>query len=243
VEHWFAKLAAVVDPFRHADFGSWFAFAAGLKPPVAGVLIAVGLLAALAGARHRIDHVTSPVAGLLFGAAVAPDLHALLNALTPISLKLVTMGLPIVLAVLCAVLPFVLVFVVLGTLGAAVGAALVSDKELWLGVAPGFLIVGAVAAIFSRYLATVITAALGGVLVTGGVLALLGNNAIGKLLASSPFIPIGLAAAIAIAGAALQFATYQDDGERAKKKTESREKKQLDKEAREREARFANYRR
>ncbi len=243
MEHALARLAAAVEPFRHLDFGAWFGFAVGLPHVPAALAIVAGLVCALAGARHGVDRVTAPLVGLLFALGIAPEVQAIVNPLMPVSVKLVSLVLPAAVALLSVFVPHALVFFVIGTLGAAGGAAFVSEKELLLGLAPGFLIAGAIGLVLGRYLATVITAAVGGILFTGGLLALLGDNAIGRVLTSSAYLPLGLAGLLTLAGASLQFATYQDAGERQKKKEAAREKKQLDKENREREKRFANYKR
>lgn len=243
MEHAFAKLAAAVEPFHHLDFSVWFSFALGQKPLALGMLIAVGLFCALVGTRHPFDRGTAPLVGLFFGLLVAPDLQAVIDPYAHVTLKLVSMALPVVLVLLGAFVPYAIVFVVAGTLGGAIGAGFAPEKDLLLGLIPGFLVVGSLGTLMGRYLLTVITAWVGSVMATGGLLALLADNAVGRLLASSAYGPLAVAILLTISGAALQFATYQDDGQRRDKRVAQREKKQLDKEARERQARFAGYRR
>lgn len=243
MEHTFARLAAAVNPFHHLDFAQWFAFSAGLVPVAAGALLVAGLASAFAGAKHYPFRVASPLFGFLLGLALAPDVQALVNPLTPVSLRLVSYSLPTALGLLCGFFPMALPFTAVGVGGAAIGVAVVPDKEMLLGLAPGFLVGGGIGLAAGRYVATLLTAVSGGVLATGGLLGILGGGAFGRTLTASPLGPVVVTLVIAVAGAALQFATYQNDDDRQLKKDQAREKKQLDKDQREREKRFATYRR
>ncbi len=208
----------------------------------AGLAMALGLGCAAQGARTGIFRVVSPLISAFVGVIVAPDVLKLVAGVPQVTPALVTLATPLILAGVASFAPLALAFVCFGTFGAILGAGFMPDHQEFVGAAPGFLVVGIVGVLFGRYVATVLSAIFGAYWTVGGALALLGHSSFGSLL-NSGVVPLIAVAILAVLGTSFQLVTYKSDEQRAQLADDARQKKQMAKENKEREERFAGYRR
>jgi hypothetical protein len=153
----------------------------------------------------------------------------------------VEIGLPLALGLLAGFVPQTVAFAALGSLGALVGSAVVAEHEVLVGAIPGFFLVGVLGVVFAGVVDTVASAALGAVLLVGGLWQAFPHGFFARVLQGGEWVPTGVALGLTAMGAALQFALYSNPQARTEKRAEARDKKQRAKDADAREARFADY--
>jgi hypothetical protein len=179
----------------------------GLGPVAGGALAALGLVLLVAAERLR-----RPVA-FLGGAAVAWMATQLLEPHLPATLSTAAWG-GIAAAVAgagCAAAP-VLFPALAGALGGAVLGAHIPVGGHALGALAGAAVGAAVLAVAARGAAVFLAAVAGGCVLGAGLLALAGGRELAVELAARPFVLLGFAVWVGVAGAAFQLS-----GDRARR--------------------------
>lgn len=243
MEAWLSQLRALLEPFKTLDPAGWFKFAGVLDAKSAIPVLIVGAVFALIGSRTHIFRAVAALMGLMQGVLFAPLLVQLMA--TELAVKLpsgtVALALPCLLGLLGALVPASVFFTLVGVVGGIAGLHIVEEHAMLVGVGPGFFLAGVVGVIAERPLSVLCSALLGGWMATCAMLALGAGNPVGKLLGSGPSAPLLAAVLIAIAGAALQFTLSPNEELRRQIAEQKRRKKELDREAKARDKRFADY--
>lgn len=164
------------------------------------VIVGVGLL--LFGGGKMFRFVAGPagaLVGFLFTPAVAVrfGVEASVNMLSVIGAAVV--------GVASFVLPSVAVFIGVGIPAGLLAGAAAGANDWILGFLPGFLAVGTIAAVFTRWIGAVLAAAVGAWLLVIGMLAALHFIGIVAAVASQPWGVILAAVLFAIAGTIYQL--------------------------------------
>jgi hypothetical protein len=231
-------VAHALEPFHRLDPTGWMGWHTLLTPTLAILALAVGLFCASVGAKPVLFRGVAVPLGLLLGVGLTDPVLRLLSG-TSLPVKVIEVALPVALAVLGAIVPQTIAFVALGAVGAVIGREVVSEHELLVGAVPGFFLAGVLGIVFSRIVDTLAAAALGGLLVAGGVLAVAPKAGLVRALEGSPWGPIALAVVIFAAGAALQFVTHEDDDVKAARTAAKANKKAKKADDQARAARFS----
>lgn len=143
--------------------------------------------------------------------------------------------------VIGALYPPAMVFLAVALPAGLLGAGLAGVDDMVLGFVPGFLLAGAVGAMMHRWVSSVASAAVGGWILVLGLLTVLHRVPFVASAVHHPWIVIGLAAGLAIAGSVYQIAVRPSpEAEQHRKFEEARERTRLA-EARALEERWAKY--
>ncbi len=169
--------------------------------PAAPALAALGLVALSVGARWRrpLAVVGGAAVGWAAGAALAPWLSREVGV-SPLATRAIAAG---AVAALSGIVPAAFLFASGALPGAFLGSLLSAESlGLWAGLGLG----GLAGLVVGRAVAAMAAAALGAALLTAAALALSGRYAPLRDLADRPFVLVTLAAVVAVAGAAFQWA-------------------------------------
>ncbi len=211
-----------------------------LLPVWAGlVLAALGLVLLLFGGGRFFRLVAGPlglVVGALWGAAVLPRLGL------PLPESKVLPAVALGMAVLGFAFPPAIVFLAVGLPLGFFAGQLAGDSEFALGFAPAFLLSGAVAAVFHRPIASVVSAVAGAwALVLGLLAALHSAGSLSQTVASYPAAVLATAVLLATGGAFYQLAVRPSPEQAEQRAVEQARTRKREQEKRALEERWANY--
>ncbi len=231
------SLLSALDAYRRLDLDGWVALYRALPLWGGLICIVVGLLMLFFGGGRLFRLVAAPLGALIalvWAGAVATrfgfaDLQ-----------KQVTLGSAIVLAALGLAMPAAISFIALGVPAGLLGGQLVGGNDYLLGFLPGFVIGGAAAVLLHRVLAALVSAALGGWVLTIGLCTSLSPfTGVVASLASNGLTILAIAAGFAVLGAVYQLFIRLPPEEREKLKQEKFMAKKAKKERDELEARWS----
>jgi hypothetical protein len=210
---------------------------ASTLPRLAGfALVLVGLIVAVIGSRAPIVRVVAFVAGAGLGAALAPVFAPFLH----VPEATLTYALGGGIGVLGAAIPETVVFLVLGGLTGLLGASFFPPTDRFIAFLPGFLVGGAVGAIFFPWIAAALTGLAGGLAFAMGTAAALSVWKGGPRLLQHPLAMVGLGLAVGISGMIGQLNLPSEEDQAAEDADKSR-KRQIRKSEKARDVRFAKY--
>ncbi|MBX5483964.1 MAG: hypothetical protein IRZ16_19240 [Myxococcaceae bacterium] len=227
-------LTPVIHAYRTFDPAAWVGVYR-LLPSWAGIiLIAAGVCFLVFGGGKPFRFVAGP-AGALIGFLWAPILTAKFGL--QIDANIAGTIAAVALGVLSFTIPASVVFFGVGLPVGFFAGNLAGSNDWFLGFAPGFLATGTVAAIFTRYIGSVLASALGAWLLVLGVLTALHSVAgVVTAVANQPYGVILAAALFALAGSIFQIFVRPSPEEaerlrieRLKAKRRLEEKKALEK--------------
>ena len=211
-----------------------------LMPTWLGILsVVLGLVLLLFGGGKAFRFVAAP-AGALIGFLWTPVVAEKFGVpLPPNQISLIGAA---VLSVSSFVLPPVVVYFGFGLPAGFFAGNLVGPGDWLLGFLPAFLAVGAVAAVFTRYIGGVLSSIVGAwLLVIGALAALHSAGELVNAVASQPWGVILAAALFAVAGSIFQLFVRPSPEEAEKLRIEKAKAKRRAAEKRELEKRWSTY--
>ncbi|MFZ5470493.1 MAG: hypothetical protein ACOZIN_13740 [Myxococcota bacterium] len=232
-------LTRALHAYRTLDPIGWVS-AYQVLPPWAGLLmmgVAVALLLAGGGKLFRV--VAGPIgalAGLLWAAPIASRLGAVGSPNT------FSVAAAVALGVLGSAVPASAVFFTFGVPGGLLAGELAGPDDWLLGFLPGFFVVGAFAAMFTRYIGTVAASAVGAWLfVLGTLSAVHGLGGLAALAVHQPYGVLGAALILAVAGSVYQLVVKPTPEEVERIKAEKARQKLAKEQKKAVEKRWASY--
>jgi hypothetical protein len=195
-------------------FGEGAALAARLPPPWAALVVGVGVLFLLHGARRRT--VLAVPGGAILGLVAARVVLGWLDGPATADWRLLLVA-AVAVGVLCGGWPPLFPVLALALPGALIGAALGVAGRAWLGAAVGGAAGAALGALLREWVAAISAGGIGASGVLAGAIGLLANR---PVVAEATERPLALAAAwgvLAVAGAAFHAGRAWPRGGRAAK--------------------------
>ncbi len=231
------QLQQALESYRHLDIAGWVAVYR-LIPLWAGALCMVlGVLMMFFGGGRLFRLIAAPIGGvigLLWAGAVATrfgfsDLK-----------QQITTGSAIALAAIGLAMPPAITFIALGVPCGLIGGQLAGTNDYLLGFLPGFVAGGAMAVLLHRVIASIVSAAVGGWVLTLGLCATLSPfTGLVASLSGNPLTILAIAAFFALVGGIYQLFIRLPPEEREKQKADAFMKKKLAKERAEVDARWS----
>jgi hypothetical protein len=176
------------------------ALATRTPPPWAALLLGVGILYMLHGARNR--YALAVPGGAVLGLAAARLLVLALNGPgAPVQPEILWVSAGMV-ALACAGWPTIFPVAAAAIPGLAVGWLLPIAGRAWLGAAAGALGMGLLGALAREWVASLAAGGLGAAAAIVGALGLLARSPIGLALAAHPVALLAIWAVLTVAGAA-----------------------------------------
>lgn len=231
--------AKIFDAYRTFDPAAWVGVYRFLPTWVGILLVLAGISFLVLGGGKAFRFVAAP-AGALMGFLWAPLIAAKFGIPTPPN----TVGLiaAVAIAGLSFALPAASVFFGFGLPAGYFAGNIAGGADWMLGFVPGFLAVGTVASIFTRYIGSVLASTVGAwILVIGALSALHTVGGVVTAVASQPYGVILAAALFAIAGTIFQIFVRPSEDEAEQLRVEKMKAKRRLEEKKELERRWATY--
>lgn len=229
----------VLDAYRSFNPAGWVAVYR-LMPTWLGILsVVLGIVLLLFGGGKAFRIVAGPAGGLvafLWAPIVAQKFGV------PASVNLIAAVAAAGIAAASFALPPVAVFVGFGLPAGFFAGNLAGPNDWMLGFLPGFLAVGTIAAVFTRFIGSVLSSIVGAwMMVIGALAALHSVDGIVAAVANQPWGVLLAAALFAIAGSVYQIFVLPSPEEAERIRMEKARAQLRLQEKRELEARWAKY--
>ncbi|MFT3842379.1 MAG: hypothetical protein QM723_35640 [Myxococcaceae bacterium] len=232
------ELLKALEPYQRWDPQGWVAVYQRLPLPVAGGMIALGLLMLLFGSGRLFRVVAGPI-GAIVGFIWAPILAQRFGfGAAQTQIRTVAAGMLFGLGIL---FPPAATFFAAGIPAGLIAGEVAGSNDWALGFVPAFIVVGALGVALHRYIGAIASSAVGSWLLVLGALGVMPGAGWVKQVAAQPWGLLVAAFLFTLAGSVYQLFVRLSPEERERIKAERATAKSKLKKQKDLEDRWANY--